>query len=34
MRATVNSDMHSPITASKIHRASVERIKEEKGKQL
>lgn len=34
MRAAVNCDMYSPITASKMLRVSVKRIKEERGKQL
>ena len=34
MRAAANCDMYSPITASKMHRVSVKRIKEERGKQL
>lgn len=34
MRDTVSCDMYSPITASKMLRVSVKRIKEERGKQL
>lgn len=34
MRAALNCDMYSPITASKMLIVSVKRIKEERGKQL